>query len=136
MSTSEETSRVAEWMSPARCRQLLASTRVCRLAFVDAGLPQIVVLNHTLDAADVIFQTSPQTRLARLTDGGADLPVTIEVDSASSSMHSGWSIVAAGRLTRTTSADVEHHPTPWRDDAVGVLLRMTIEQIHGQIVGA
>jgi nitroimidazol reductase NimA-like FMN-containing flavoprotein (pyridoxamine 5'-phosphate oxidase superfamily) len=137
MSTqSEEATRVAAWMGPDRCRSLLSSTRVCRLAFVADGRPQIVVLNHSVDGHEVVFQTSPETRLAVLTADGATVPVTIEVDSASSAMHSGWSIVASGQLSRTTPADVGHRPTPWRDDAVGVLLRMTVEQVHGQVVGA
>jgi hypothetical protein len=137
MSTQpEEATRVAAWMGPGGCRNLLASTRVCRLAFVAEGRPQIVVLNHAVDGADVVFQTSPETRLAGLTADGSAVPVTIEVDSASGAMHSGWSIVASGRLSRTTAADVARQPSPWRNDAVGVLLRMTVEQIHGQVVGA
>jgi uncharacterized protein len=137
MSTQpEEATRVASWMGPDRCRSLLASTRVCRLAFVADGRPQIVVLNHSVDGEEVVFQTSPQTRLAGLTADGATVPVTIEVDSASSAMHSGWSIVASGQLSRTTMDDIGHHPSPWRDDAVGVLLRLTVEEIHGQVVGA
>ena len=132
----QEATRVASWMGPAHCRNLLASTRVCRLAFVADGRPQIVVLNHAVDGEDVVFQTSPETRLAGLTANGATVTVTIEADSASGAMHKGWSIVASGQLSRTTAPDIGHHPTPWRDDAVGVLLRMTVEQIHGQVVGA
>jgi nitroimidazol reductase NimA-like FMN-containing flavoprotein (pyridoxamine 5'-phosphate oxidase superfamily) len=137
MSTqSEEATRVAAWMGPDRCRSLLSSTRVCRLAFVIEGRPQIVVLNHAVDGEAVVFQTSPGARLAGLTADGATVPVTIEVDSASGAMHSGWSIVASGQLSQTTAADIDHHPSPWRDDAIGILLRMTVEEIHGQVVGA
>ena len=128
--------RVATWMSPARCRQLLAATRVSRVAFVHDGLPQMVVLNHAVDGEDVVFQTSDQTRLARLTEGDAEIAATIETDSATPAMHAGWSIVASGRLSRTTEAELGAHPSPWRSDAVGVLLRLRIDQIHGQVVGA
>ena len=128
--------RVATWMSPARCRHLLAATRVSRVAFVDDGLPQIVVLNHAVDGDDVVFQTSDRTRLARLTADGAEIAATIEADSATPAMHAGWSIVASGRLSRTTDTEIGTHPSPWRTDAVGVLLRLRIEQIHGQVVGS
>jgi hypothetical protein len=127
---------IATWMSPARCRQLLGATRVSRVAFVDGGLPQIVVLNHAVDGDDVVFQTSDQTRLARLTDSGTEIAATIETDSATPAMHAGWSIVASGQLCRTTEAALGAHPSPWRSGAVGVLLRLRVDQIHGQVVGA
>lgn len=126
---------VATWMSPARCWQLLAATRVSRVAFIESDRPRIVVLNHVVDGSDILFQTSEATTLARLTANGSAVRATVETDSASGAMHSGWSIVATGRLARITPDEADRLPTPWRRDAVGVLLRLTVEEIHGQLVG-
>ena len=123
------------WMSPERCRQLMSATRVSRVAFVVDGQPHLVVLNHAVDGDDVLFQTSEDTTLARLVPGRGSIPVVAEADSASNSAHMGWSIIASGRLSRTTSADVHHLPHPWRPEAVGVLLRLEIDEIHGLVVG-
>jgi hypothetical protein len=133
--SSGDDPRADTGISSERCRQLLSATRVSRLAFVDEGWPKIVVLNHAVDGDDVLFQTSEDTTLARLTAGGTVIPATIETDSASVSSHAGWSIVASGHLARTTEADVHHRPKPWRPEAVGVLLKLEVNEIHGQVVG-
>lgn len=125
----------ATWMSAERCHQLLSATRVARVAFVDEERPRIVVLNHLVDGTDVLFQTSADTSLARLTADGAVIPATVETDSASVAAHAGWSIIASGQMSRTTEADIQQKPQPWRPEAVGVLLRLEVEEIHGQIVG-
>jgi nitroimidazol reductase NimA-like FMN-containing flavoprotein (pyridoxamine 5'-phosphate oxidase superfamily) len=136
MSAPQDADQAPAELDPTRCRHLLAAARVSRVAFVDGGLPQLVVLNHLVEGDDVVFQTSAETRLARLTAGGAEIPVTIEADSTAASLHTGWSIVASGRLSRAAETDVEHRPSPWRPDAVGVLLRLEVQHIQGQVVGS
>jgi nitroimidazol reductase NimA-like FMN-containing flavoprotein (pyridoxamine 5'-phosphate oxidase superfamily) len=123
------------WMTPEHCRELLSATRVARVAFVEDGRPRLVVLNHVVDGDDVVVQTSATTTLARLLAGGGSIPAVVETDSAWSSAQTGWSVVASGRLTRTTPAEVGHLPQPWRPEAVGVLLRLEIDEIHGLAVG-
>jgi hypothetical protein len=118
------------------CWQLLASTRVARVAFVEDGRPQLVVMNHLPHGRDLLFQTNEESRLAAMTEGGKSLPVAIEVDSASASGRTGWSVIASGTLARTTEAEVGQVPSPWRPEAVGVLLRMTVDQVSGRHVGS
>jgi len=132
---NEVESAADEWMSPERCRQLLSATRVSRVAFVVDGAPRLVVLNHTVDGDDVVFQTSEDTALAQLVGEHASVPAVVETDSASSSAHTGWSIIASGQLSRTTASELGHLPHPWRPEAVGVLLRLHIDEIHGMVVG-
>lgn len=122
-------------LTEEHCWQLLASTRVARVAFVEDGRPQLVVMNHLPQAHDLLFQTNEESRLAVRTAEGMSLPVAVEVDSASAAGKSGWSVIATGSLSRTTVEDVEGVPVPWRPEAVGVLLRMTVDQIDGRHVG-
>jgi nitroimidazol reductase NimA-like FMN-containing flavoprotein (pyridoxamine 5'-phosphate oxidase superfamily) len=122
------------WIAPERCRQLLAATRVARLAFVDDGQPRLVVLNHAVDGEDVVFQTSEDTTVARLVGNEGSIPAVVETDSAWSTEQAGWSIVASGRLSRTSAEELGRMPHPWRPEAVGVLLRLSVEEIHGLAV--
>jgi uncharacterized protein len=118
-------------MDAEHCRYLLASVRVARVAFVDEGLPRIVVMNHRADGDDVLLRTGVDARLAELTDGGGAVPVALEVDSVSSAGRSGWSVIASGQLARDDDAPASHLPLPWRSGAADVVLRMHVEQITG-----
>jgi hypothetical protein len=122
-------------LTEEHCWQLLASARVARVAFVEHGLPQLVVMNHLPQGHELLFQTNEESRLAARTADGMSLPVAVEVDSASAAGKSGWSVIASGSLSRTTVEDVAAVPVPWRPEAVGVLLRMTVDQIDGRHVG-
>jgi uncharacterized protein len=122
------------WIPPERCWQLLAATRVARLAFIADHRPRLVVLNHAVDGEDIVFQTSEDTTVARLVSREGSIPAVVEADSAWSTAQVGWSIVVSGRLSHTTSAEVHRLPHPWRPEAVGVLLRLRVEEIHGLVV--
>jgi hypothetical protein len=113
---------------------LLASTRVARIAFIDNDLPQLVVMNHVPDGHDLLFQTNEDSRLAQLTASGASLPAVVEVDSVSTDTKSGWSVVAAGAISRTSAAGLDDLPIPWRAEAVGVFLRMSTDHVTGRHV--
>jgi Pyridoxamine 5'-phosphate oxidase len=117
------------------CRQLLASVRVSRVAFIDEGLPQLVVMNHLPDGHDVLFQTGENTRLAELTRDGRTLAAVVEVDSVSTSGRTGWSVIGSGSLARDTSSSIATVPVPWRPGATGVFLRLSISSLAGREVG-
>ncbi len=133
--TSNPERAVESALTEEHCWQLLASSRVARVAFVEDGLPQLVVLNYRPEGRDLLFQTNEQSRLAARTAGGDALAVAAEVDSSSVSERSGWSVIASGSLSRTTADDIERAPVPWRPEAVGVLLRMRVTRIDGRHVG-
>ncbi len=118
-------------MDAEHCRYLLASVRVARIAFVDDGLPRIVVMNHRADGDDVLLRTDAGARLAALTEGDRSVPVALEVDSVSSAGRSGWSVIATGHLARDDSAPAAHLPLPWRSGATDVVLRMSVDEVHG-----
>jgi len=118
------------------CRRLLASVRFGRVAVVDDDdRPLIVVLNHAVDGHDVLFRTTEDSRLARLTHDGA-VPAAFEVDATFPMEHSGWSVIATGSLLR------EGHPARWararakiRTWAAGerdVVLRLEVDGLTGR----
>jgi hypothetical protein len=123
-------------IGPEHSWHLLASTRVARVAFVDDGRPQLVVMNHIPDGRDLLFQTNEDSRLAQLTAARRSLPAAIEVDSVSADTRSGWSVVASGVLSRTSPEGKADLPTTWRAAAVGVLLQLKIDSIAGRHVAS
>jgi nitroimidazol reductase NimA-like FMN-containing flavoprotein (pyridoxamine 5'-phosphate oxidase superfamily) len=143
-STSRAESRSREWsrdlqeIDAASCRRLLASVRFGRVAVVDGERPVIVVLNHAVDGDDLLFRTSEDSRLARLTHDG-EVPAAFEVDTAFPVERSGWSVIATGSLLR------EGHPARWaharakiRTWAAGerdVVLRLRISELTGRRIG-
>lgn len=132
-----EASALHQSFSDERCRQLLNATRICRIAFVDDGLPQLVVLNHLTDGLDVLVRTSAESRLAGLTSRGRGIPVALEVDSASSAGREGWSVIASGTLTRDPRDQAhERLPEPWRQGTLDVVLRLSPQHISGVQVQA
>jgi len=65
-----ETAEHHDDIDPRGCRQLLEAASVGRLALVEDGLPAMVVLDHAVDADDVLFGTGRGTMLARLPHDG------------------------------------------------------------------
>ena len=120
-------------MSVQNCRQLLASGRVARVAFVDVGRPQLVVMNYLLVGEDLLLQTSADTRLAAQTSGGS-VHALLEIDSSSATGRFGWSVIASGTLSRDDSFRPQDRPAPWRQGATGVVLRLTIDELTGRRV--
>jgi uncharacterized protein len=126
-------------IDPVRCQRLLDTVRVGRLAFVDNGLPGLVILNHTRDGPDLIFRTSPDSRLAQMTDDGAILPVVFEVDSVYSPDRYGWSVIARGDLSQVVDADlakrVKARMRSWAGGGRDLVLQLTIQELTGREVG-
>jgi nitroimidazol reductase NimA-like FMN-containing flavoprotein (pyridoxamine 5'-phosphate oxidase superfamily) len=76
------------------CLTLLASRPYGRVAYIDAGAPAIVPVNHLIDGSTVVLRSMDGGKL------GAALferAVAFEVDDLDVTTHSGWSIVVRGR---------------------------------------
>ncbi|HET6704618.1 pyridoxamine 5'-phosphate oxidase family protein [Amycolatopsis sp.] len=81
-------------LGPARCRALLASVPLGRLAFVRDGRPAIRPVNFTV-AGDAIWLRSGRNSWADRLDGQ---PVTFEADAYDPGGHSGWSVIVTGTV--------------------------------------
>ncbi|HEX9889127.1 MAG TPA: pyridoxamine 5'-phosphate oxidase family protein [Nitriliruptorales bacterium] len=91
------------------CLKLLASQPVGRLAFVEAGEPVILPVNHAVDGLDVVFRTTTGSKLDAALRGSV---VAFEVDGWDDLYRNGWSVLVRGRLEEVDP-----------DDVAGVLLR-------------
>lgn len=128
-----------ETLDEAACTRLLAATEFGRLAVVEAGRPRIVVLNHVVDDAAVLFRTRDDAMLAQLTAGGAAVHAAYEVDSAFPVGRQGWSVIAAGLLHRESDARriarARETIVAWAEGERDLVLRLEIDELTGRRAG-
>lgn len=119
------------------CLELLAQDVVGRLAVISGNAPVIVPINYALDGDDVVFRTAAGTKL----DQGPRAPACFEIDGLDRELHTGWSVVVAGRLERVEDTDgrarqrLEQLPlTLWAPGERWHWMRLVAERITGRAV--
>jgi nitroimidazol reductase NimA-like FMN-containing flavoprotein (pyridoxamine 5'-phosphate oxidase superfamily) len=75
---------------------------VGRVAFVDAGEPVVLPVNHAVSGRRVVFRTA---RGALLHEALMDRPVAFEVDDFDAGRRTGWSVLVRGRATLADDTD-------------------------------
>ena len=86
-----------EILDQDECLELLASTPVGRIAWISDGRPLILPVNHVIEDGDVLFVTTPGSKL----DGALrapSAPVAYEADGYDADEHTGWSVLVEGRI--------------------------------------
>jgi hypothetical protein len=78
----------------AQCLALLRSRPLGRLAYLHAGAPTILPVNHLVDGAGVVLRTFSGGKLDAAIVGA---PVAFEVDDHDPVRGTGWSVVVRGR---------------------------------------
>jgi CBS domain-containing protein len=119
------------------CLRRLATTPVGRVAFVVAGAPIVLPVNHGLDGTSIVFRTTWGSKLQVAQGGGA---VAFEVDGFEHTTRTGWSVLVRGKASPVyESYDVQRYDAlgvrPWagiepEDDAVWIRIRA--EEITGR----
>lgn len=86
-----------EELDATTCLELVASTPVGRLGFIQDNAPVVLPVNHLVDDGDVVFRTAVGSKLdvAQRESGPR---VVYEVDSYDPADHSGWSVLVKGHL--------------------------------------
>ena len=77
----------------AQCLSLLRSRPLGRLAYVDAGSPVIVPVNHLVDGHHLALRTLAGGKLDTAIMSG---PVAFQVDDHDPSRGTGWSVLVKG----------------------------------------
>src|SRR5262249_35137355 len=81
-------------MGADECLRLLAAESIGRVAVVDGRAPLIFPVNYARDGETIVFRTAPGTKL-RVGPGSHGC---FEIDGFDRDAHTGWSVVAGGRL--------------------------------------
>jgi uncharacterized protein len=134
MSTTERwfPGRLTE-MSARECQDLMGSTSVGRVGFVDEDGPVVLPVNYVLDGETVLFRTSPANSIGRHLDSAA---VAFEVDEFDDFTQSGWSVMVRGLATFVPydelPGDDAHRPFPWADGVRTLYVRVTPGSVAGR----
>ena len=82
-----------EVLDAEECWELLASTPVGRVAFVQDGEPMVLPVNHAVVGRRVVFRTRPGSLLH---EALMREPVAFQVDEFDRVRRSGWSVLVRG----------------------------------------
>ncbi|MFJ6549398.1 MULTISPECIES: pyridoxamine 5'-phosphate oxidase family protein [unclassified Microbacterium] len=115
--------------------ELLATTTVGRIGFVDDGRVEIHPMNFVVSGHDLLLRTSPDGHLAALSRESAE--VSFEVDYHDPIGGLGWSVLMHGTLSRVPeeeAAGAAARVHPWAGDDRDLPLTFRIERITGRSV--
>lgn len=118
------------------CLRRLASAPVGRLAFLAAGSPVVLPVNHRLDGTSVVFRT---TWGSKLQAAGTAADVAFEVDNYTPAARTGWSVLVRGKASLVYEAhEIDRLDAlgmrPWLsiDPEDAVWMRIRAEEITGR----
>lgn len=119
------------------CLTLLGSRSMGRVGITIAALPAIFPVNFVVMDGDIVFRSSPGSKL---TSAAQRAIVAFEVDDTDAMYHSGWSVLVVGPAHEITDpaelAKAQSLPlTPWAPGAKGHYIRIRSEIISGRRVG-
>jgi uncharacterized protein len=78
----------------AQCLALLRSRPLGRLAYLDAGAPSVVPVNHLVDGSTIVMRSLSGGKLDAAIIGQ---PVAFQLDDHDPSRGTGWSVLVRGR---------------------------------------
>ncbi|MGJ9413763.1 pyridoxamine 5'-phosphate oxidase family protein [Aeromicrobium sp. CF4.19] len=119
------------------CRELLGTTTVGRVAFVDDSGQQLLPLNFVVKDDVVYFRTSEHGPLANLVDAP---DVAFEVDHHGTVSRDGWSVVVKGSAATVQDPAVREEVLadprlrPWAGGERELLIALTPRTIQGRRV--
>jgi len=81
------------------CMELLDREPVGRIALTSGALPVVLPVNFTLDDGAIVFATDPGLKLDAARAGDV---ACLEIDGFDGWAHTGWSVLATGRMSEIT----------------------------------
>ena len=126
-----------EMLGREECLTLLAGQTVGRVGITIAALPVIFPVNFALLDGDIVFRSSPGSKL---TAAAQRAVVAFEVDAVDGMYHAGWSVLVVGPaheiLDRAELEQANALPlAPWAPGAKGHYIRIRTEIVSGRRVG-
>jgi uncharacterized protein len=126
-------------ISPTRCRELLTTQSVGRVAWQGSDGLQILPVTYVYYDGSILFRTAPNSPLSELS-GSAD--VVFEIDEIDQRNHRGWSVVASGRAEavdepqEVTRLLTEAGVVPWAPGDRNMLIQISPQKVTGRTVAA
>ena len=126
-------------ISPDRCRELLESQSIGRVAWQAADGPQILPVTYAWYEGTIIFRTSPYSVLSELV---RPTEVALEIDDLDQKSHRGWSVVVQGRAQGVAEPDrlvrmwTVGGVVPWAPGVRNVFIQIVPHRVTGRVVAA
>jgi nitroimidazol reductase NimA-like FMN-containing flavoprotein (pyridoxamine 5'-phosphate oxidase superfamily) len=122
-----------EELTPSECWELLASTRVGRLAVCVSGRPGIFPVNFVVDDETIVFRTAAGTKLSALTN----VHVAFEIDDYDAHSGHASSVIVDGRAAEITDGGGRDRALglplfPWQVAPKGHFVRITPHTVSGR----
>lgn len=125
-------------LSAGTCMEMLRTTTVGRIVFVDADGIQVRPVNFVLHGERIYFRTSADGTVARVVDSLH--PPVFEVDHHEDSFQIGWSVLVTGSVSVLTDPSVAGElaalgrPAPWAPGLRTHVLELVPSTISGRSV--
>ena len=120
------------------CYELLSTTTVGRVAFVNADGLQLIPLNFAVIDSAIYFRTAIDSILDGLADGKDD--VAFGVDHHSETSRDGWNVTVKGATSRVSDPALHEQVMswsrlhPWAGGQRGVVIHLRVTSIEGRRV--
>ena len=126
-------------LSEQECYELLPTTTVGRVAFVNHDGQQLLPLNFTVVDRVIYFRTAPDSILAELAAGLPD--VAFEVDYHAPTARDGWNVTVTGTTSTVddeTAAKISTDAKliPWAAGERMLVIQLTVRTIKGRRVSS
>jgi len=123
-----------ETLDREQCLRLLAGRSVGRVAITINALPAIFPVNYALLDGDIVFRSSPGSKL---TAAAQRAVVAFEVDDVDNPTDSAWSVLVVGPASEITEepeiARARSLPLPpWAPDSKCHYIRVRSELVSGR----
>ncbi|GAA3711261.1 pyridoxamine 5'-phosphate oxidase family protein [Microlunatus aurantiacus] len=122
-------------LDDARCRQLLESHDMGRVAWSAADGPQLFPVSYLWWDGRILFRTSPYGLLSELVRRTA---VVFEVDEIDDVHRRGWSVIVRGRASGIASPDAAHRTAvlggagPWGGGDRNLVIAIAPMEVTGR----
>jgi uncharacterized protein len=117
------------------CLRRLGGEAVGRIGFSAQGLPVIHPINFFLDDRTIVFRTEAGEKERAAANGAV---ACLEVDRFSGMEHSGWSVLATGRLRIAHPDRAERLGrlplAPWAFPTASCIVELPIELLSGRSI--
>jgi nitroimidazol reductase NimA-like FMN-containing flavoprotein (pyridoxamine 5'-phosphate oxidase superfamily) len=120
------------------CHRLLRASELGRLAVCVGASPEIFPVNYRLDGETILIRTAPGTKLRAI----GRTQACFEIDGADRVQHTGWSVIAKGRLEELTHFDGAAWSSaeragvePWAGGDKPHVLCLHMDRLTGRRVG-
>jgi nitroimidazol reductase NimA-like FMN-containing flavoprotein (pyridoxamine 5'-phosphate oxidase superfamily) len=124
-------------MSSRQCMDKLTEHRVGRVALSTPTGPEVYPVNYAVIDGNIVFRTSPYTRLGQSLRGAE---VAFEIDEIDEPAETGWSVVAHGVATLVEEAEeieslAQRLSRPWAPGQRNLFVRVRPQRVSGRYVG-